>query len=137
MVFESLCEEGEEWCADARTTGLDHYGKADAMCAFFVITYRDEKSAAAAYDGAWQRQNLAGLADRTPVRLGNTGGRQDAERGTQKPKGQRVSVQIQIGRALLQINLETLPDATPLSDGEVAELAARFAERARKAQGLR
>ncbi|MEV8535108.1 hypothetical protein [Streptomyces sp. NPDC051211] len=136
-MFERTYREAEGWCEGMRATALvNRVKRPEARISFFVISYRDEKSAEAAYERAWKVQRTAAGPTPAPARLGRTGDRLDAVRGEGRPGWDSTAVQIRAGRALLQISAEADPK-TPLSDRQMTELAAHFAERARRAQGLR
>ncbi|WP_328911166.1 hypothetical protein OG230_17505 [Streptomyces sp. NBC_00234] len=134
LMRSNLCaNKGNKGCEESLFMGTVSFRneKEKAGARFWMIAYKDEKAAEAAYDTLWK--NTSRTTGPKKADLGQVGAERDARLGTQYGAGLSVTGQIRVGTAVLWLGSDALSEEAP--DQELTEdLAALFSERAQQAQ---
>ncbi|MFE5238864.1 MULTISPECIES: hypothetical protein [unclassified Streptomyces] len=132
---KNFCPSTEgEGCEDSSFFGSVSFQRDDenARARFWMVAYKDEKAAEAAYDVLWK--NTARTAGRDEADLGSVGARSDAVAGPVGYDGAYgVTGQIRVGTALLWVASDARSEKA-LDKDLVKDLAALFSDRAQQAQ---
>ncbi|MEV0581170.1 hypothetical protein [Streptomyces sp. NPDC050392] len=102
---------------------------------YWVLAYKDEKTADAAYDAIaeYYGGDRVGVGA-VPVKIGEPGAEREANRAATGTMGGPATItQLRVGTTVLGISTGTQGEKA-VSDQEVKDLAAMFAERAQQAQ---
>ncbi|MGW8889834.1 hypothetical protein [Streptomyces sp. NPDC055749] len=134
LMRSNLCaNKGNKGCEESLFMGTVSFRneKEKAGARFWMIAYKDEKAAEAAYDTLWK--HTARTTGPKKADLGQPGAQRDARLGTQYGGALSVTGQIRVGTAVLWMGSDALSEEAP--DKELTkDLAALFSERAQRAQ---
>lgn len=134
LMRSTLCaNKGNKGCEESEFMGTVAFKneKEKAGAYFWMIAYKDEKAAEAAYGTLWK--STARTAGPKKADIGQVGTRRDARLGALYGDALRVTGQIRVGTAVLWMNSDALRKGEPDKD-LTKDLAALFAERAQQAQ---
>ncbi|WP_327116946.1 hypothetical protein OG206_17155 [Streptomyces sp. NBC_01341] len=131
----AICLSAEgEGCEDSAFLGSVSLLRDDesASTRFWLVAYKDEKAAEAAYDVLWTQTSRN--AGRDEADLGAVGAERDAVAGPSGYDGAyAVTGQIRVGTALLWVSSDARSEKA-LDEDLVKDLAALFSDRAQQAQ---
>ncbi|MGP3636943.1 hypothetical protein ACTU45_26935 [Streptomyces sp. 24-1644] len=134
LMRGQLCaNKGNKGCEDSLFMGSVSFvnEKEKAGARFWMIAYKDEKAAEAAYDVLWK--STARTTGPKKADIGQAGAERDARLGSQHGRSLSVTGQIRVGTAVLWMGSDAHSEEAPDKD-LTKDLAALFSERAQQAQ---